>query len=250
MMSLKQSRCFLLPILLCSTLCTFSAKAEAKTKAQKVRMTFRGKDRTFYLFAPEELKSAAPLILLLHGSGHNGMSLIEPWKDLAEKEGIILVAPDALDPETWGSAADTEFLKAAMDDVRKTHSIDSKRMYLFGHSAGAVYGLYLAVMEYPYFAAVAVHAGALPDEGLYSAMNQVPRKTPIAIWVGTDDRFFPLERVRNTRDAFAKAGFKVELNEITGHTHDYYAVSGKINKSAWDFLSKSSLDTEPHWLSY
>jgi hypothetical protein len=29
-----------------------------------------------------------PALLLLHGSGHHGMSLIDPWKDLAAKDGI------------------------------------------------------------------------------------------------------------------------------------------------------------------
>src|SRR5437870_3877076 len=79
--------------------CTFVSPAQihAKAKPQKIRLTSNGKNRTYYLFTPENLTSPAPLILLLHGSGHNGMSLIDPWKDLAEKEGIILVAPDALE---------------------------------------------------------------------------------------------------------------------------------------------------------
>jgi poly(3-hydroxybutyrate) depolymerase len=250
MMGLKSSRAISSLLLIACALLFSPAHAEAKSKPQKVRITFNGKNRTYYLFVPENAPSAAPLLLLLHGSGHDGMSLIGPWKDLAEKEGIILLAPDALDSETWSTTSDNEFLKAAIDDVGKTHAVENKRIYLFGHSAGAVYGLYLAVMEYQYFAAVAVHAGALPDGSLYPAMRQVPRKTPLAIWVGTNDTFFPLDKVRSTRDAFAQSGFKVELNEIAGHTHDYYSISGRINRSAWEFLRKSSLDAEPKWISY
>ena len=37
-------------------------------------------------------------------------------------------------------------------------------MYLFGHSAGAGQALYLSLLESEYFAATAVHAGALRTE--------------------------------------------------------------------------------------
>ena len=57
-----------------------------------------GKARAYYLFVPDKLTKdrPAPLLLLLHGSGRNGFSLVDKWKDLAKKEGIILVGPDSI----------------------------------------------------------------------------------------------------------------------------------------------------------
>jgi poly(3-hydroxybutyrate) depolymerase len=50
-------------------------------------ITSGGRKRSYYLFVPDTVKAPAPLVVLLHGSGHNGRSLIDKWQDLAEKEG-------------------------------------------------------------------------------------------------------------------------------------------------------------------
>jgi poly(3-hydroxybutyrate) depolymerase len=67
-------------------------------QVQKEITNLGGKARAYYLFVPDKLTKdqPAPLILLLHGSGRNGISLVDKWKDLAKKEGIILVGPDAI----------------------------------------------------------------------------------------------------------------------------------------------------------
>ena len=106
------------------------------------------------------------MILLLHGSGHDGKSLIDPWLPLAKSEGIV------------------------------------------------------------------------------------PRKIPMAIWVGTDDNFFPLAAVRQTRDALNAHGFNAQLTEIKNHTHDYYGSSADINKQAWAFLRQHTLAADPRFQSY
>ena len=69
----------------------------AKDDITKELMTSGGKTRVYYLYVPSTLKagSPAPLIVTLHGSNRTGVSLVEKWKDLAKKEGIILVGPDA-----------------------------------------------------------------------------------------------------------------------------------------------------------
>jgi predicted esterase len=51
--------------------------------------------------------------VLLHGSGRNGLSLVEKWKDLASKEGIILAGPDAANPNVWSPSEDgPDFLRS------------------------------------------------------------------------------------------------------------------------------------------
>src|SRR5919106_1140174 len=99
----------------------------------------QGKERTYYLFVPDKISPAtpAPLIVLLHGSGRNGLSLVEKWKELAKKEGIIIAGPDSLDSRGWRIPEDgPEFIHELVEALKAKYPINPRRMYLFGHSAG------------------------------------------------------------------------------------------------------------------
>ncbi|HEV2992046.1 MAG TPA: alpha/beta fold hydrolase [Candidatus Angelobacter sp.] len=231
-------------------LLSLSVPASAKSEPQKLSITSQGKSRTYYLFVPDGGSGSKPLILLLHGSGRNGMSLIDPWKGLAEKEGIILVAPDALNSQEWAFPVDgPNFLHDVVEAVKAKYPVDAKRVYLFGHSAGAIFSLYMGIVESQYFAAVAVHAGALRGD-MDQYMDHAERKTPIAIWVGNKDPFFSLEAVHATRDSLAAHGFQAKITEMLGHDHNYYGVAGDINKAVWDFLHAQQLEDAPEWEEY
>jgi poly(3-hydroxybutyrate) depolymerase len=234
----------------CFFVCALAAVAASKPKPQKQSITSDGKERTYYLLVPDNIAEPRPLIVLLHGSGHIGTSLIDEWKDLAAKEGIILAAPDSADHSRWSSPVDgPDFLHDVVEAVKARYPVNGKRVYVFGHSAGAIFGLYMAVMESEYFAAVGVHAGALQEDS-YRFMENAPRKTPIAIWVGTRDPFFPLDVVRGTRDALNARGFQVQLREMGGHDHNYYAVSRDVNKAVWEFFRANELASDPKWQQY
>jgi dienelactone hydrolase len=111
------------------------------------------------------------------------------------------------------------------------------------------YYLFMGLLESEYFAAVAVHAGIVSPE-LQDVFERTPRKIPMAIWVGTDDNFFPLAAVRQTRDALNAHGFNAQLTEIKNHTHDYYGSSADINKQAWAFLRQHTFAADPRFQSY
>jgi dienelactone hydrolase len=108
----------------------------------------------------------------------------------------------------------------------------------------------MSLLESEYFAATAVHAGALTSAAASSLIQLAKRKIPIAIQVGTEDRFFPLKAVRDTRDELGKHGFSVELTEIPRHDHWYYDLAPKINRSAWEFLKKTELAEDPRYEQY
>lgn len=210
----------------------------------KETLTVNGLERTYFLFIPNGLNQAtpAPVILLLHGSGRDGWSLVKKWTKLAKKEGIILIGPDAADSEVWTSQLDGPgFLRTVIEHAGQKVPIDHRRIYIFGHSAGACWALYLAIVESEYYAAIAVHAGMLSPSS-FAFIENVRRKTPISLQVGTRDKFFPLDGVRATRDAFEKNGFIVELTEIRNHDHWYYDRAKKINARAWEFLKRYSRD--------
>jgi poly(3-hydroxybutyrate) depolymerase len=225
------------------------------TFAQKIKketIKSDGKNRVYYLFVPEIVNAEhpAPLLILLHGSNRNGLSLVEKWKDLAIKEGIILVGPDSLNSATWNIPRDgPDFLHELISQLKAAHPIDSRRMYLFGHSGGATFALYMSLHESQYFAATAIHAGLLPTEA-YAAIDLAKRKIPIYIAVGTVDPLFPVGEVRATRDELNKRGFDVQLVEMKGHDHWYYDLAPKINADAWTFLKQHKLAEDPVFTQY
>ena len=209
-----------------------------------------GRTRAYYLFVPKSVKAPAPLVVLLHGSGRNGSIMVDKWKDLAKKEGVILVGPDSANSQQWSIPVDgPDFLRDIVEELKSKYPINQRRIYLFGHSAGAGYALQLSLVESEYFAATAIHAGAL-DPQSYSLIKLARRKTPIAIFVGTVDAFFPLTVVRATRDELNRQGFAVELTEMPGHDHWYYDLAPKINHSAWDFLQKHELGADQKYEQY
>jgi poly(3-hydroxybutyrate) depolymerase len=219
----------------------------AKDDITKELITSNGKTRAYYLYVPPTVKpeSPVPLVVMLHGSGRVGMSLVEKWKDLAKKENFIIAGPDSTNTQFWGSPQDgPDYLRDLVEELKKKYPINPRRVYLFGHSAGASFSLEMAVMESEYFAAAAIHAGALPpaDRDLVPLAK---RKIPISIQVGDSDQFVPLKVVRATRDFLNENGFNIELTEIPKHDHWYYDMAPKINLAAWEFLKKYELNQDP-----
>jgi poly(3-hydroxybutyrate) depolymerase len=237
-------------VIACLALSAPAPRAEAKV--QKLTFGSGGVNRTYYLFVPEKASPGpSPLLLLLHGSGRNGKTLVDPWLPLAKSEGIILVAPDASNPQAWRIPEEgPDFFHDLVELVRiSNEAVDARRMYVFGHSAGATHGLDLGLLESEYFAAVAVHAGVVSPE-IAPILDQAPRKIPMAIWVGTNDAFFPVAAVRQTRDVLKAKGFNAQLTEIAGHTHDYYGIAGDLNKKVWEFLKAHTLPAAPRFQQY
>jgi poly(3-hydroxybutyrate) depolymerase len=209
-----------------------------------------GRTRHYALLVPDKIEDRAPLLVLLHGSGRDGRSIIDPWSSLARRERIILAAPDSLNRVSWGMAEDgPHFLYDLIEDLKANHLVDPRRVYLFGHSAGAIQALDMAILESEYFAAAAAHAGVISRE-VGPFIRLAARKIPIALWVGTNDPQFPVAAVRTTRDALQQAGFQPLLTEIPRHTHNYYGRANEINQAVWQFLSDKQLDADPKYKTY
>ena len=239
-----------IPLALILLLVSF-ASAAANDDIIKERMKSSGKTRVYYLYVPATVKGPAPLIIMLHGSNRTGVTLVEKWKDYAKKEGIILVGPDASNLAGWQSPQDgPDFLYELVEEVKTKYPINARRMYLFGHSAGASFALHMSLMESEYFAATAIHAGSLRTDDELKLIRLAKRKIPISIQVGDSDQYFPIKEVRATRDALKEAGIPVDLIEIENHDHWYYDKASKFNQTAWEFLKKHELAADPRFQKY
>lgn len=227
-----------------------AAPAFAKDDITKELITANGKTRAYYLYVPSTIKGPAPLLVTLHGSNRTGVTLVEKWKDYAKKEGIIVAGPDASNLRGWNSPLDgPEFLYQLVEELKTKHPINPRRVYLFGHSAGAGFALHMGLMESQYFAAAAIHAGALRSEDM-DVIELAKRKIPFSIQIGDSDQLVPLKVVRATSDALKEAGFTVDYVEIANHDHWYYDKASKFNQTAWEFLKKYELDKDPQYQKY
>jgi len=223
----------------------------SKAKITKQTIEFLGKKRAYYLYVPDNVAPNAPLIVTLHGSGRDGRSLVEKWKDLADQEGFIVAGPNANNPAEWSSIDDSaDFLRDIVEQLKGQYSIDPKRVFLFGHSAGAVYALNLSMSQSEYFAATAIHAGSWRSAEELDYVQLAKRKTPIAIFVGDVDQYFPLESVKKTEERLNSNQFPVQVTVMNGHDHWYYDLAPEINRNAWAFLKQYSLTAEPKFTQY
>jgi poly(3-hydroxybutyrate) depolymerase len=243
---MKYLRILILPLLLIVPYSSTHAQ-----KITKESIVSEGKKRSYYIYVPKTVNSTpVPLLITLHGSGHDGASLVEKWKDMADKEGFILAGPDSRNFDGWSIPADgPQFIYDLAEALKAKYPINPRRVYLFGHSAGADFGIFMSLYESEYFAAVAVHAGALTKQQ-YPMIDLAKRMTPLAIFVGTNDPLYSLKDVRTTRDVLNERGFSVQLTEIKGHDHDYYSRADEINRGAWDFLKSYELSGDPQYTKH
>ncbi len=243
---------FLITLALITIVQSTPGAAHAKAQTTKETVLSGGRARTYFLYVPESINQdkTVPLIVLLHGSNRNGESLIDKWKEIADREGILLAGPNSSDSSLWAIGPDgPEFIRDLVEALKSKYRINARAVYLFGHSAGATFAIFMSLLESEYFAAAAIHAGALTEQD-YSLLDYAKRKIPLAIFSGTKDAFCPITIVRATRDTLKARGFPVELTEMPNHDHWYYDLAPKINQSAWEFLKKYSLAENPRYQRY
>lgn len=205
------------------------------------RIRFEGHNYPYYVLAPTggDGTHEMPALVLLHGGGGNGLEMIPLWKNLAQKNGILLIAPSLptgpdLEPRVHA------LLHAIVESVKGAWKVDARRVYLFGHSMGGTFTFDAATQDSNTYAAAAVHASVIDADYDWIAKGAV-HKTPFAIYIGDGDQFFSLARARRTHKMLVAEGFQVHYVEMAGHDHNYYAVRDEVNRDAWKFLSEFSL---------
>lgn len=228
------------------------AAVPANAACESQTLSFAGAARTYTLCLPPGSKANLPVLLLLHGSGGSGAGIAALWEIFAVREGITLVAPNALRSEAWHLKEDSpDFLHAVVNEVQTRYAADRRRLYLFGQSGGAVYALTLAMLESQYFAAMAIHAGAWRSPAEFKVMQLAQRRIPLKIIVGDRDEYFSASSVRRTEDGLKAAGFPIELEIVPGQHHGFVPeIAAATEDSAWRFLKPVTLPQNPIFVQY
>jgi polyhydroxybutyrate depolymerase len=187
----------------------------ASAQRTEVRhMRWDGLDRTWLMRAPRVSDSARalPLVIALHGRGSNATRMLQytGFEAMADAEGFLLVAPEGTgDPRGWYTGFslgdeidDVGFVGAVIDSVAQRYAVDRSRVYVTGHSNGAVLAHRVAADLSSRIAAVAVVAGAVGARGNDGVVRRIefPRApVPILILHGDADDIVPYDTTERPR---------------------------------------------------
>ncbi len=157
----------------------------------------------FYMYVPTGYVESKPfpIIYALHGAGGPGSAsnaarqVRDTWSELAEKNGLIVVAPQATGSQGgWIPSNISRSLDAISNDLNASFNIELTRRYLWGFSAGAYVAHWLALNHPEDYAAYATSAGLLePLAGINAPQSaSLTRRIPVILSHGTQDSSYNL----------------------------------------------------------
>lgn len=209
-------------ILLFSLICLFPAFS---LKAKVVEGDSRG--MYYYLFVPSQYDRAKsyPLIVALHWSSGRGTDMLERWEKAAENKGYFVACPNSRNPQVWNLGKEDKDVLRMVDEIKSVYSIDPKRIFVTGFSAGATYAYYFGLVYPDTFAASAPIAGSLRFviEAEKINVKNVERKIPFFIMHGDNDNIVNFEESQFARDYLEQSGFPVKLRKLGGEQHNFPA---------------------------
>jgi polyhydroxybutyrate depolymerase len=169
--------------------------------------------RHYLVVEPDRLaRSSRPTVILLHGHGASAAFMVgldsfgtykaQDWIRLAERERVMLIAPDGIkgsdrkrawndcraDASTNASSDDVGFIAALIDTAVNELGADRERIYVFGSSNGGGMAYRLGIELAPRLAAIGVQSALMPMQSRCK-----PPAHPLSVFVshGTADEIAP-----------------------------------------------------------
>ena len=190
-----------------------------------------------------------PLVIALHGLGANEDSFFDSYSQLppqlAEKHGFLMAAPlgyrsDGFYGSTMMGAGDAasrrrvEYSEKDVLDVlarmKAAYAVDESRIYLIGHSMGAI-GTWALAAKYPQIWAALVPFSGVGNPALAEQMKHIPQ----FVVHGDADNTVNVSGSRNMVAALKKAGATVTYVEVAGGSHTDMVVPNL--PQAFEFLA-------------
>jgi len=156
-----------------------------------------------------------PLLVLLHGAGGSGATMLRRVGAAADEAGVAILAPDSRGA-TWdairgGFGDDVTFINRALERVFATVSVDPARVTVGGFSDGASYALSLGLANGDLFPRVIAFS---PGFVVSAAVNGRPR---FFVSHGTSDPILPIDQCsRVIVPRLRSMGYDVTFREFDG----------------------------------
>jgi predicted esterase len=195
-----------------------------------------GSRRDSYIYVPAGYRpdQALPLVLLLHGAGghaHDGLRIL---LHLADKDGLILVAP-ASHATTWdiiarrAYGADLNLVDSTFDYVFSHYAIDRRHVGIGGFSDGASYALTLGLANGDLFTHVLAFSPGF--------IGPIEHRGSPAVFVshGTLDTVLPIDPCgRNVARQLRVAGYDLRYEEFEGG----HQIPPEVARQAVDWFTR------------
>lgn len=153
-----------------------------------------------------------PLVIALHGAGGDESMFMLGYgsgaiRRLSEERGFLVATPYT---PTFGS--DASHFDALLADLSRDYNIDRNRVYVLGHSLGAIAAAGLATARSDQIAAIACIAG-------YRDSKPGARPVPTLVVSGAQDPIFTPERLNPLIENARAAGVPIEAREVPNQGH-------------------------------
>ncbi len=157
---------------------------------------------TYYTYLPDTVNNSMQILFVMHGKDRNAMDYLDAWKDFADSNNFLIIAPEfpeLISGETfdyqegniwnknhqWNEKKDWAFatIERIFDDVKQNNALVADSFYIFGHSAGAqfVHRMITFMPESSAKVAIAANAGwyTFPNfkETFPYGLNEAPLST-------------------------------------------------------------------------
>jgi len=202
---------------------------------------------SYGLLVPETYdgSEAAPLVVLLHGmlSSPHEIIRLRGIADEARKRGYIIVAPDGYGSSSWygikgsglvpdhRSELSEKDVLNVLNIVRTEFNIDSRRIYLMGHSMGGAGAMHLGAVHAGIWAAIAPLSPPIfctPPEAL--------EHMPVMVVTGESDWITKVAPIRAWVDKAQGSGMKCVYEEIQGGSHLFVVNNPDVYTKVFDFF--------------
>jgi polyhydroxybutyrate depolymerase len=173
-----------------------------------------GRQRSFFLYEPRDLKPGAPLLFVFHGGGGDGGEAREgtggEFELLADRYGFLVAYPDGVG-RSWNGCRkmqndarerrgidDVGFVDAMIAQEIARHHIDPKHIFAVGHSNGGALAFRLILERPSAFAGIAAISANLPTPDNMDC-KPMPAPRPVMVINGTADPVNPYNGGTNAR---------------------------------------------------
>ena len=213
----------------------------------------------YRVYVPKGYAASKPtaLVIALHGLGANEDSFFDSYSQLppqlAEQHGMLMAAPLGYRPDGfYGStimggtdAASRRRVEYSEQDVlevlgrmKAAYNVDESRIYLMGHSMGAI-GTWALGAKYPQIWAALVPFSGVGSPALAEQMKGIPQ----LVVHGDADNTVNVSGSRNMVAALKKAGADVTYIEVAGGSHTDMVVPNL--PLAFEFMSRQKKGSAP-----
>jgi predicted esterase len=163
-----------------------------------------------------------PVLILLHGAGGYPQGFLQKMEPLADKLGVILVAPHSLD-KTWDlilnmqtedqpwQGLDAHRLDQSLGDLFKRSAVDPSHVVLLGFSDGASYALSLGLANPKLFTTVIALS-----PGMLAPLKRIDHQQRVFVAHGRSDHVLPYTATKDMVELLQRGGANVRFRPFDG----------------------------------